>query len=352
MLYRIPIFNLLAQQDEIELTVMHSGKQIRDTNKIYFQEKEWVTYSLSKIVLYKHGLYAYLQSFDVVIVSYELRRLSLMLLPFYRNRSFKIIFWGIGVRGSYKHRLGANTKWDILRFYLAKHADALLFYSAYPIPIYEKKGFDAAKLFVANNSVEVSEKFSNALFTRNRIIFVGSLYKEKRIFELLHAYQRVFERNASVPCLDIIGDGVEKEAILQFIDQHNLSAKISLHGAVYDEEKLEALYRHALVSISPDQAGLSVLKSMAYGVPFITHKNAITGGERLNIKQHFNGVLFNDFSEIETIIEDVMMHPDRYQTMGMNAQKYYKEHASPAQMVQGFMDAIFYVVNLKDHVHH
>jgi glycosyltransferase involved in cell wall biosynthesis len=343
MLYRIPIFNMLAQKDGIELTIAHSGKLMQGKVNLLFEEIILDTYSLSRFVFYKKDLFQYLQSFDIVIASNELRRLSLMLLPFYRHRNFKIIFWGIGVRASYAHRLGASTVWDIIRFYFAKHADALLFYSSFPISIYENKGIDPKKLFIANNTVEVSNKLGDAPFQRNRMIFVGSLYKEKKIHQLLKSYLAVYKRNPLIPCLDVVGDGEEMQAIRNYIDRHALSSKIILHGAIFDEEKLEELFKHAIVCISPDQAGLSVLKSMAYGVPFITHKNAITGGERLNIKHNLNGILFDKFEDIEFIIEDVIINPSRYLKMGENAKKYYDEFASPEVMVQGFMNAILYV---------
>jgi glycosyltransferase involved in cell wall biosynthesis len=343
MPYRIPIFNMLAQTDGVELTVAHSGNLLQGKVNLLFEEGILDTYSLSRFVFYKKDLFQYLQSFDIVIASYEIRRLSLMFLPLFKHRNFKIIFWGIGVRGSYAHRLGATTVWDTIRFYFAKHADALIFYSPFPIPIYEKKGFDPKKLFVANNTVQVSNKLGNTTFQRDRIIFVGSLYKEKKIYQLLKSYRAVYNRNPSIPCLDIVGDGDEMKAIRDYIERNALSSKIILHGAIFDEEKLEELFKHAIVSISPDQAGLSVLKCMAYGVPYITQKNAITGGERLNIKHNINGILFDYFEEIELIIDDVILNPSRYLKMGENAKQYYNEFASPKRMVQGFMDAIHYV---------
>jgi len=321
MLYRIPIFNLLAQTDGIELTVAHSGNLLQGKTNLLFEEKILDTYSLSRFVFYKKDLFKYLQSFDVVIASYEIRRLSLMFLPLYKHRKFKIIFWGIGVRGSYAHRLGATNVWDTIRFYFAKNADALIFYSHFPIQIYKNKGFDSKKLFIANNTVQVSDKLENKTFHRDRIIFVGSLYKEKKIYQLLKSYQAVYNRNPSIPCLDIVGDGDEMKAIQDYIKTNSLSSKIILHGAIFNEEKLEELFKHAIVSISPDQAGLSVLKSMAYGVPFITHKNAITGGERFNIKHKINGILFESFNEIESIIEDIILNPSFYLKMGENAKQ-------------------------------
>jgi len=95
--------------------------------------------------------------------------------------------------------------------------------------------------------------------------------------------------------------------------------------------------------ISPDQAGLTVLQSFGYGVPFVTHKDAITGGERLNIVNGENGILFDSFDEITDIIKDCSQNPEKYIEMGKNAKKYYNENRTINHMVSGFIDAIDFV---------
>ena len=53
-------------------------------------------------------------------------------------------------------------------------------------------------------------------------------------------------------------------------------------------------YKESIFSISYGQAGLSVLQALGFGVPFITKKNAISGGEKYNIKNGYNGFLIED----------------------------------------------------------
>src|SRR6185312_870317 len=120
---------------------------------------------------------------------------------------------------------------------------------------------------------------------KNRILFIGTLYKEKKIYELIDAFieAKNNEKNGEFLYMDIIGKGDELENIKDIIKKNGLSESVFLHGAIYDEKQLAEYFSRSLLCISPDQAGLSVLKSMGYGVPYVTRTDAITGGERLNI---------------------------------------------------------------------
>jgi hypothetical protein len=82
---------------------------------------------------------------------------------------------------------------------------------------------------------------------------------------------------------------------------------------------------------------------MGYGVPFITKKDAITGGEILNIENNKTGRLYQHRDELVKILQEVAEFPQKYIEMGILAMEYYKQNASISQMVQGFYDAISFV---------
>ena len=83
------------------------------------------------------------------------------------------------------------------------------------------------------------------------------------------------------------------------------------------------------------------------GVPFITQKDAITGGERLNIINDVNGILFGDFAELEDIILKTKLQIDTFVQMGENAKQYYLKNRTKNHMVDGFMESINYIDGLK-----
>jgi len=108
---------------------------------------------------------------------------------------------------------------------------------------------------------------------------------------------------------------------------------------------LEKHFRESYACISPGQAGLSVLTSMGYGTPYITKKDAITGGEIFNIKNNKNGVLYSNSNDLADILKDIEQDSIKYIKMGENAREYYKLYRQPKQMIQAFIDACNYVLN-------
>jgi glycosyltransferase involved in cell wall biosynthesis len=262
------------------------------------------------------------------------------------KRAYKWICWGIGVSASYKNKFDQNKKFDAIRHFIFKRADANVFYSDYPIDKYLAAGFKRESLFVANNTVQVDYDESMS-YTKNSILFVGTLYKQKKIYELLEAYRQVCKQTDNMLPLNIIGGGDEYDNIKDWIYRYGLGDKVTLTGPIFDQSILQNYFRKAYACISPGQAGLSVLTSMGYGTPFVTKSDAITGGEIFNIKNNVNGVLYSDQSDLANIIADIVKNPVRYTKMGELARAHYKENRTPEKMAQEIINSIDYVLRKK-----
>ncbi|NAY91227.1 glycosyltransferase [Muricauda sp. JGD-17] len=337
--YRIPIFNLIAEDNGINLTVAHSSK--RSENKENKFDEVIINFKkIGKFTYYDKEFNELVGQFDAVVCMFYLFNLSFLKLAL--RRKVKLIFWGIGVRASYNARFDSPTFMNNIRYFLARRSDAMLFYSDYARNKYIKKGIAADKLFVMHNTVEVLPLEKNVV--RDNILFIGSLYKQKKIFELLESYKNALgDFDGKPKRLHIIGKGAEFDRIKEWIGKYKLENHIVLHGAIFEEARLKELFSSAIACISPGQAGLSVLKSFGYGVPFITYEHAITGGERLNITNNGNGILFKDFKQLDTIILEIFKDPNKFIKMGDNAKVFYDNHRTPMIMANGFIDAINYV---------
>lgn len=334
--YRVPIYNELARR--VELTVVYSEGSAPQNAKFQYQ---YIPTMRIHYRIHKKNIYRMAKNYDVVICMFDFSYLYFRMLDTLPHK-YKLIYWGIGVSAGYNQRFDQDQSYPKKNLRHMKKADAMLFYSDYPARKYEKMGLAREKLFVANNTVSV---LPHEKKKKDCLLFIGSLYKQKKIDILLDAYWTAYQKNKNIPNLILIGDGTEKEPIQQWVLEHGLSEKIRLTGGIYKDEELVPYFEKAILCISPDQAGLSVLKSMGYGVPYVTHRDAITGGEIFNIRNGENGILMDDFNELESIILEATADADKFIQMGDNAEKYYYENRTVEAMVDGFMQAICFVTD-------
>lgn len=341
--YRLPIYNIIAK--EVNLTVAYTDKS-KSSGKDLFKVIKLDKTSFKGFHIITSGFQKLCNKFDVVIFMADLHYLSYCLLPF-KKRSFKAIPWTIGIRASYTRLYDVNRQKDTVdKVYskILKKSDAIIFYMETAKEFW-KEILPEENIFIAHNTVETlgEETISNKV-SKTKVLFVGTLYKEKKIYELIEAFQEA-KKDFKLGCnitLDIIGDGEEYANIKQYISDHSLEDSVFLHGAIYDEYIIQKYFRASLLCVSPNQAGLSVLKSMGYGVPFVTRTNAITGGERDNIESGVTGIFYNNINELKELILDASVNPDFYVEMGERAYKYYQENATPQIMANGVLEAIKY----------
>ncbi len=338
--YRVPIFNLLAKQ--VDLTVVYSYGEEPQNAEFKFVKVPVVRLHYK---IHKKNIIKMARQYDVVICMLDYSYLYFRLLNKI-PRKFKLIFWGIGVSASYEQRYDEDQTNVNFMLKLIKNSDATVFYSDYPKEKYSKLGADKNKMFVANNTVKVDTELPDR--TYDKVIFIGSLYKQKRIDILIDEYKKAYDRNKDIPGLLIIGDGDQKQIIEKMVKDYGLGEKVELLGSITDDKILKGYFTQSIACISPDQAGLSVLKSMGYGVPFITFKNAITGGEIFNIKDGQNGVLLNSLEDISNVLYDITVNKEKYIKYGESAYAFYWENRKPEQMVSGFIDSVNYVLNTKE----
>lgn len=339
--YRVPICNLLAKKYDLTYVVSHpyNGKTIPDFKILQIEKpKKW-----GPFFLHHDNLLEICSLFDAVIVLGEIRRLSLMSMAF-RRRTFPMAFWTIGV--STQKGFDACKKWDWMRDFIYKKADACIFYSDYARNRAIRKGYDERATFVADNTAQILGRSMNV--KKDSFLFMGTLYAQKGIFVLLDAYKKALHQNPDLPRLNIVGGGIEYEHIKRWVEENRLQGHIVLAGSVFDPEEKRKYFQRAHVCISPRQAGLSVLEAMGYGVPFVTMCTAITGGERLNIMHGENGILMRREEELSEVLLDVAINPEKYKVMGERACAYYLKNRTPEHMAQGLSEAIDYLLSLND----
>lgn len=339
--YRIPIFKILAEK--YDLTVAYNYGKEADI-LLNFKTIKLNPYKIWKFTSQHENIYSLAKQFDVVLTYGETAYIKYSLLALHKKRNFKLIYWSIGAPASYTRKYGEASKlYFALTDFFTIRADAQISYAEPGRELHIQRGFKPEKLFVANNTVEVCKVPRE--HERDSIMFIGTLYPQKGLPTLLEAYKTAYLTNEDILPLEIVGDGILKGDISKWITENNLSHKIHIHGALYKGEDKAKVFSHALACISPNQAGLGVLESMGYGVPFITHKDAITGGESFNIQDGVTGLRLETLDVLPEVILDISENPDKYKKMGEKAYDYYWSCRKPDDMANGLSEAIDYVLN-------
>jgi hypothetical protein len=324
-----------------DLTICHGGDFI---DNVDFKQIIIKNFKFGPFIYFFNITFKFLNNFGVVITDGNLRNINYYLFQLNPFRKYKVISWTIGVSASYKNQYDKNKGLDFLRVFLFNKNDALLFYSIYPYNKY-KNIINNDKIFIANNTVENPNILLNECITKDSIIFIGTLYKEKNIFNLLYAYFNLYKINNNLYNLFIIGDGDLYNEIDQFIINNKLNHKIFLLGKISNNLTLSKYFQRSFACISPGQAGLSVLTSFSFGVPFITKFDAITGGEIFNIINLYNGIIYLEDYDLQIILNDIKINSKKYLIMGENASIYYSTKCCPDLMIESVNNAIKYVLN-------
>ncbi len=331
---RMDIYNYIAKHVDFTVGYTVSIPEGAKFKTLKLEEKTLFRFSYKK-----PSLRRLLKKYDVAILPMDYNMLDVDFCLAFAHPC-KIITWGIGVPASYTVRFDDPNVKNRMPFFV-KHSDAVLFYTDYPKNKYAKLGYSEEKMFVAPNTTPVNKIPLER--ERNSILFVGSLYPAKQTDKLIEAYKLLKDEGVKLLPLYIIGDGSERERLEQMVDYMGLESEVFFCGAIYSDDELEKYYFNARAVISPDQAGLSVLKTMGYGVPFVTTKDAYTGGERLNITNGITGVLMDGVDKLADVLKDILFNPEKYLQMGKNAYDFYWKNRTPKHMAEGFLSAINFV---------
>lgn len=339
--YNVPVYNIIAEH--YDLTVAFYLKD-KSNIECKFKKLRLSAKEIGPFTFISH-IRSIANQYDVVSILPNLRVPSYFILPFLPRKN-KIVNWSIGFRASYTHPYTVNREHifaDRLFQWCLNCCDASIFYMEKAKEFWKNTGLDMNKIFVAPNTTEVLPITINKE-TKKNFLFVGTLYKGKGLDILLKSYQDAVLSGGISNQLHIVGDGAERQNLEKYVSDNKLKDNVYFHGAIYDERKLAECFSEALLCISPTQGGLSVPKSMGYGVPFVTRKDAITGGEVYHITPGVNGIIYERDDELTSLLIEAGSKPEKYIEMGLKAKDYYYNHATINHMAQGAMDAFEYAL--------
>jgi glycosyltransferase involved in cell wall biosynthesis len=341
--YRIPFFSDMVKKG-YKVTVYYPKSTSKDdTDKTFSAHTENGFEKVPHKYRTFFGLYYLgvknLNKFDIVIFMQNLRVIDLWLMSLNPFKSYKLIHWGIGTSSAKGLSLDKGIMARI-RNVLSRFASAIVLYSEAPKELFPPSL--QKRIFISHNTIKNvrSEDFSGE--NKDIFLFIGTLKKRKGVGLLLKAFNDYLKKSENSPIkkLVVIGDGETYDDLIHLSRHLNLNGAVTFTGRINNTEEKREYFRRAAVTISPRQAGLSVLESFSYGVPFITFQNSVTGGELFNIKNGENGFLINSKKELVEKMCLIQQDANLRKKLGENAFNHYQDHRTMNKMVDIFTEAI------------
>jgi len=199
----------------------------------------------------------------------------------------KTLYWA---HATVRQQLRDRIK--VLFFRLADHL--LLYGNHAKNDLIHRFGFDENKITVIYNSLDYESQIAvrskitpdilaetkKLLFIHPEIpvlVFIGRLAAYKRLEDLVYVSQILHQRGQPHNIL-LIGDGEEKDKLIELVKEKRLEEYVKFYGPCYDENTLAPLIAMADVCVSPGNVGLTAIHSLTYGTPVITHDNPYNQG--------------------------------------------------------------------------
>ena len=311
--YVITLANMLASQHEVEIV---STYRMQDQPAFQVFPEVKVTYLLEKLKPNREELRASIKNKNCVEMIKQ-AEVALKVLWFKRKENIKSIKNCdsdviISTRVFHNQLVGKFASKDIVKItgehnhhnhnqkYIRQVIDSCKNFD-YFIPIskelcefyqeeMQKNGVrtEYIPFCIEDNPNKVTPEFAN-----NTLISVGRLSHEKGIFDLLEVFEKVkIEKTDAI--LHIVGDGEERENLIQKIKEKGLEESIILHGFQgkdYIYHLLSEMSVYVMTSFT-ESFGIVLLEAMACGIPCVAYSRA--QGAHEIIEHGKNGFLIEE----------------------------------------------------------
>lgn len=253
----------------------------------------------------------------------------------------KILFKKTVLWGHAWPRSGSHSKSDKLRNIMRSLGDEIIVYTnsqkkELKLKMPQKEISSASNALYYKNQM-VSNNVSDKI---NNIIYVGRLTPNKKPLFLVKAFNKSIKKLPKTAQLIIVGDGEEKQKIIDYTKANNLRERVKILGHVSDYEELKKLYHSSLVSVSPGYVGLSVTQSLGFGVPMVVSKHEKHSPEIEAIKINFNALYYktNKLDSLSQSIEGVFEKKDFWVNQRLEISEFCRNNYSIEVMADPFLN--------------
>ena len=310
--YRIPLFETLREELTacgIQFQLLFGQGTTEENRKHDAGNLDWATQIATRYWmdgrLCWQPLFRYINDADLVILTQENRLLYNHWLLM-RWRQFRLAFWGHGANLQSNNPNGLKERY---KRWTTNQVDWWFAYTQLSANLVMAAGFPESRITVLNNAADTSElhrllKTVTSADTRHLRealgfgigpvgVFVGSLYKDKRLDYLFEAAKAIREYVPDFHLL-IVGDGPDRDKAQAWCAKNSW---IRWVGSRVGRDKV-AYVSMAQIMLNPGAVGLGILDSFVLCVPMLTTDCGIHGPEIAYLKHGVNGVMTaNDLSQ-------------------------------------------------------
>ena len=344
----IALANLLCKKYEVEIVCTYKlyDKPVFDLNKkvkvCYLMEGYRPNRVEFKKALKKKKIFTALKEGLKSLKILHLRRKTM--INYIKNSDADVI---ISTRDIFNAWLGDYAKSEVLKigwehnhyhdnYRYARNVIRSVYYVDYFVLVSASlKNFYESHLTTSNcqcvyipNIIDKIPKKVSSLETK-RIVSVGRLSPEKGYMDLLKVFSVIANKYPTWH-LDIIGDGVEKERLEKFINNHELNERVTLHG-FQNKDYIDKILHDSSIYVMTsytESFGIVLLEAMSHGLPCIAFDSA--EGARELINSGMNGYLIKNRSYAAMIkkIEDLMKNKNVRKKIGLAGRYSIKIYTS------------------------
>jgi glycosyltransferase involved in cell wall biosynthesis len=105
------------------------------------------------------------------------------------------------------------------------------------------------------------------------------LIPEKKVDLLIRAFALALDALPAGSCLRIVGSGPSKSHLRAVAETLGVSHRVTFLDAIYDQSELADQFNRTFVHVSPGYCGLSVVQSLAFGVPVVVAEGELHSPE-------------------------------------------------------------------------
>lgn len=166
-----------------------------------------------------------------------------------------------------------------------------------------KKADIKCKCIYIPNMIDKMPNKPSTLKQKN-LISIGRLSPEKGFCDLIEVFKKVHEKEPTWK-LDIIGDGAERNKIVDSIYANELTDYVKVHGYLKREEIDKLLNKSSIYVMTSytESFGIVLIEAMSHGIPCLAYTSA-EGANDLIINDK-NGYLIED-RNLKTMVDKII----------------------------------------------